>query len=245
MGRSDLRRRLPVGEDTLSTASHRWIFAGESVSSVFWRNVGRVEDSPAGVVGECWMWCGPLNGWGYGRFYVDGTRRLAHRVSWEIQEGEVPIGLSVLHHCDRPACVRPSHLYVGTQADNIDDMVRRGRQRSHSHLLPVVLEARRLAAEGMFQRDIAARLGVGQSAVSRMLNAERWGGQCGFTPCADTGRRARGDAHHLSVLSSLSVVEIRRRAAVGERLKDIAVAFGVHTSSVKKIVSRETWKHLP
>lgn len=54
---------------------------------------------------------------------------LAHRASWVIHNGDIPDGLFVLHHCDNPKCVNPSHLYLGTAADNSNDRVKRGRSR--------------------------------------------------------------------------------------------------------------------
>lgn len=53
---------------------------------------------------------------------------LAHRAAWEMAHGEPPPGdMYVLHKCDQPCCVNPSHLYLGTQLDNMRDSVRRGR----------------------------------------------------------------------------------------------------------------------
>ena len=77
----------------------------------------------------CWMWTGALAGRGYGKLRDVGVRRLlyAHRVSWEVTNGPVPDGFCVLHQCDNPACVNPSHLWVGTKKDNTQDMVRKGR----------------------------------------------------------------------------------------------------------------------
>jgi HNH endonuclease len=76
----------------------------------------------------CLLWGGAIRGDGYGAFW-DGTRYLGvHRYAWEMANGRaVPLGLYVLHHCDTPLCVEPSHLWIGTAADNSADMVRKGR----------------------------------------------------------------------------------------------------------------------
>jgi hypothetical protein len=77
----------------------------------------------------CWIWRGYRNAFGYGRVWFRYRRAYPHRVAWELQHGPIPEGLSVLHRCDNPACVRPSHLRLGTQADNIRDCVAKGRHR--------------------------------------------------------------------------------------------------------------------
>ncbi len=75
----------------------------------------------------CWLWLAARNGDGYGAFWFAGRIQRAHRVAWQIAYGEIPKKLQVLHTCDNPRCVRLSHLYLGTQQDNMDDMVFRGR----------------------------------------------------------------------------------------------------------------------
>jgi hypothetical protein len=88
----------------------------------FWSNVEKSA--------ECWRWMGLKDKDGYGRHRPGtGTAYMkAHRFSWLIHEGEIPPKLSVLHRCDKPDCVRPDHLFLGTHQDNMDDMVRKGRQ---------------------------------------------------------------------------------------------------------------------
>jgi hypothetical protein len=78
---------------------------------------------------NCWLWTGCCNKGGYGRFSIPTQTwtLLAHRISWEIFKGEIPKGMDVLHHCDNPPCVRPKHLYLGTDADNVRDRHQRGR----------------------------------------------------------------------------------------------------------------------
>lgn len=75
---------------------------------------------------QCWEWTGSRVR-GYGYFGAWGRVRLAHRVSWQLRHGEIPPGLCILHRCDNPSCVRPGHLFIGTQRDNMQDAKRKGR----------------------------------------------------------------------------------------------------------------------
>lgn len=75
----------------------------------------------------CQLWLAGTNRHGYGRVWLDGGPELAHRVAYEEANGPIPEGLKVLHKCDVPACVNPNHLKLGSQSDNMADMVGKGR----------------------------------------------------------------------------------------------------------------------
>lgn len=66
---------------------------------------------------------------GYSKVTVSGKTMLGHRAAWEATNGQIPTGMCVLHKCDNRSCINPGHLFVGTRHDNMQDMIRKGRQR--------------------------------------------------------------------------------------------------------------------
>jgi hypothetical protein len=85
-----------------------------------------------GAADGCIVWVGHRLPTGYGLMTIrvqSGVyrRRYAHRMAWELFVGQIPPGLFVLHRCDNPPCVKPEHLFLGTQADNLQDASSKGR----------------------------------------------------------------------------------------------------------------------
>lgn len=85
----------------------------------FWEKVNKTED--------CWIWMKSKDGSGYGTISYLGKVYKAHRLSYELEFGSFDKSLRVLHLCDNPSCIRPSHLFLGSQSDNMIDMVKKGR----------------------------------------------------------------------------------------------------------------------
>jgi hypothetical protein len=92
----------------------------------FWSKVQKTDG--------CWIWTASKRHKGYGAFCYSKNgvvvQGRAHRFMWEMVYGDIPAGMFVLHRCDNPACVNPDHLWLGTNQDNVDDMMRKGRHVS-------------------------------------------------------------------------------------------------------------------
>jgi hypothetical protein len=162
----------------------------EELISRFWLKVDKEHES------GCWIWRGNLNKQGYGRFGVNRKIILAHRYSWEITNGEIPDGMYVCHICDVPACVNPSHMFLGTLADNNEDMRRKGRGinppakanrtsfqkgvtsgENHPRAKLTrsdIEEAKLLREQGWKYKDIAKKYGVATPTLHRAVRGTTW-----------------------------------------------------------------------
>lgn len=95
----------------------------------FWSKIDKSNGEDA-----CWNWVAYCDPKGYGRMTWSnregGWNFFTHRIAYELIKGAIPAGLNVLHKCDNPKCANPKHLFLGTQKDNIQDMISKGRRRS-------------------------------------------------------------------------------------------------------------------
>lgn len=126
---------------------------------------------------ECWEWIGGRHGKGYGQF--GNPTKKAHRVSWELYRGSIPDGLHVLNSCDNPPCINPSHLFLGTNLDNVKDKMAKGRGRNlrgEDTPWSIVTEeaVRRIREDKRSQSIIAAEFGIAQTTVSAIKRRVNW-----------------------------------------------------------------------
>lgn len=130
---------------------------------------------------ECWEWTAHRSK-GYGYISADGTQRIASRIAYELEYGEIPDGLHVCHTCDNPSCCNPKHLWLGTPADNMRDRVQKGRsadQRGEKGPCAKltekdVLNIRILYAQGYAQKLIAQWHAVNHTTIHDIVHYKSW-----------------------------------------------------------------------
>lgn len=140
---------------------------------------------------ECWPWRGASKRkGGYGTISIHGNKVNAHRLSYELSIGPIPSGegyhgTCVLHKCDNPSCVNPFHLYLGTAADNMRDMMKKGRgyfkpgeKHPNAKLSNEEIAALRnlRADKGLTHRELGERFGISHVQVGNILNGVWWSG---------------------------------------------------------------------
>lgn len=131
--------------------------------------------------GNCLLWLGFCDGGGYGRVWWLGSLHQVHRLGWFLYKGVWP-SLNVLHHCDTRNCWAEDHLFEGTQQDNVDDMIAKGRAialkgegNGRSCLTEDnIREIRRLSNEGHIQNFIAAKFNITHTTVWKIINRRSW-----------------------------------------------------------------------
>ena len=105
------------------------------VADRFWKKVNKMGpiQSHTPHLGRCWVWTGAPHNFGYGQLFLgpeQGKKIYAHRLSWLLADRRITHRKLVLHKCDFRRCVRPSHLFLGTHADNTTDMIKKGRYKN-------------------------------------------------------------------------------------------------------------------
>jgi len=145
----------------------------------FWKRVNKHGPVAKFNNTRCWLWLGCKNEKGYGLIHHDGAMRRAHRVAWFLKHRRWPKD-KACHRCDVRNCVRTSHLFEGSQSDNLKDMARKGRS-THGERHPMVkltkekvARIRRLVQAGYCQKDLALRFNIHYVHLNRIVKGHRW-----------------------------------------------------------------------
>ena len=130
----------------------------------------------------CWNWLGnKFPKTGYGSITIDGISRSTHRTSYEFHIGKIPDGLMVLHKCNNRTCINPDHFYVGTHANNMQDMANSNAMKGERNPKSIltkdnVVEIKKLiASRQVVYRNIAAQFGVSRQAIKDIACGRTWG----------------------------------------------------------------------
>lgn len=132
---------------------------------------------------DCWIWTGAVTEAGYGQIHIfisPGVygKGLAHRFAWSTSYGEIPEGIEVCHECDRPACVNPGHLFLGSHSENMGDCKTKGRMaigeyHGNAKLTWAAVDEIRDRVE-LPQSYFAKKYGVHQSIISEVRRFKIW-----------------------------------------------------------------------
>lgn len=194
----------------------------EADKSRFWKKVQRGTDD------DCWNWtaCRIANR-GYGLFFANKKHISAHRFCFCISAGNVPEGMHVLHKCDNRICCNPSHLFIGTNADNHTDKVAKGRQAKGETSGPS------RHPERMRRGDNHPFRMNPKLAASGDRNGAR----------TRPDRVPKGEDNGQAKLTRDQVIQIR--AIEGISNSRLAERFNVSRKNISKIRNRLSWRHVP
>lgn len=194
----------------------------------------------------CLEWPRQRNADGYGKVYARHAMRTVSREAYVLAVEVLPDNVFALHHCDNPPCFRPIHLFAGSDHDNMQDCMAKGRlkpafgERSGAAVLTEarVQEIRKLCAEGVTHREIASLLGIGKSTVGYVTKMRTW------THVPGTPAPTRSSYAGIPKLIEEQVIEIRRLGSDGWTYQQLAARFKVTEANIAHIIRRLSWKHI-
>jgi hypothetical protein len=182
----------------------------------FWKKVDQNGPTMPHMDTPCWTWTGAKSKQGYGYFGIGRSIFKAHRIAF-VLDGRTLCDPKpqALHYCDNPSCCNPSHMFCGTNSDNVADRMKKGRSnapRGESHMS-------RTHPECVARGERSGRYTMPE-------------------------RTARGEAHGRSKLSAKDVIEIREAQSIRGMKFALAKRFGISHTTITKIIQRKTWAHV-
>ena len=196
----------------------------------------------------CMLWFGAKDSWGYGHLNIYKKETKAHRLSYEIYFGAIPKGFYVCHTCDTPACVAPTHLFLGTPKDNSQDCLSKGRfKNSQGELngaskldLKSVMEVIDLLKHGYSQTEIADIHGVTNTNIGYIHNNKSWA----HVPRDLKPNGNKGEINGRAKLTVEKVIGIKKLLSLGESCPSIAKKHSVSKECISKIKQNINWRHV-
>lgn len=187
----------------------------------------------------CWVWTGPVDAEGYGKFKLKRKVFRAHRISWRIHYGRPPEKLFVCHRCDVRNCVNPRHLFLGTPADNMFDALKKNRLKTKL-TVSTAREALERFAQGETQASLAKAYGVSRVCIRELTSRESW-------KHLNIPRHYPKEAvSSSSKLCPEAVLEIRRSREKNElSYRQLSEIYGVSRWTIKDVALRKTWAWVP
>lgn len=185
---------------------------------------------------DCWEWLASKLRKGYGRFTMGkGVWLLAHRLSFYLKTGSDPGKKHVCHRCDNPSCVNPRHLFLGTQAENMHDMIKKGRAKHEkgekaSRALLTEREVLKIRHSKETVRSLAEKYGVSPGAIEAVLLGTNW--------------KHVGGPRQRRHLTKKQVMQIRKLHGQGHTGRKLAHAFNVSEGLISGIVNGKVWKNV-
>lgn len=171
----------------------------------FLRKVIRVDSG-------CWLWIGATRPNGYGNVNINGRTTGAHRASWALHHGSIPDGMQVLHRCDVRNCVNPAHLFLGSQRDNMQDMITKGRA-------------------GHYEK----------SGDANPMHGRRHSDQTKARIAAIRSERYTREQHPRATITQDIAAEIKRLRSDGMTCKAIAESLRVSFHVVRNVAGGKSW----
>lgn len=215
----------------------------------------------------CWNWYRSKNSAGYGGFGIGKVVFRVNRVAYFLTYKIDPMGLCVCHTCDNRACVNPNHLFLGTDQDNTDDMIRKGRSatpkgkplpsywgktkiRGEAHINAKLTDIKvsqiiKLYSKGNITHDsLSKKFGVSIAVIHNVIKGKAWK-HLGVSYHKDVKDMKKGELHPSSKLTEKQVLQIRALYIPKYGIwRELAKKFGVSCQLISNIINRKAWKHI-